>query len=185
MDAFLSKPVGVDQIETLLLQRFGMRGIVPTQSSVITEPTLVSPTSKPAVLAASKSARKRFRSGDAALHLDMAMLGEVCVAVSLSGYRALLDSFLSDESHSFYKLATALDNCDVHALQESAHAFKGAAASIGLHALATLAAHIEHSGHGYVPDECAENAQKLHTLFDAAHGLCHRMGLTGLAAKEC
>ena len=39
------------------------------------------------------AARRRFRASDVATHLDMAMIGDVCVGVGLAGYRSVLAGF--------------------------------------------------------------------------------------------
>ena len=173
MDAFLSKPVRIDHIENLLLQRFGTRALACMEPAT---PTCETPV--PVVAAPENAPRRRFRSGDVAQHLDMAMLGEICVAVSLTGYRSLLDGFFCDESGGFAALVAALDRGDLDSLHASAHALKGAAACLGLHALASLASQTEHGGTRYCPEDCAATSLQLVALRHTAHALCHRMGLT-------
>lgn len=173
MDAFLAKPVRMEQIETLLQQRFGTRAIAR-----IAPATPRGETPVPALLAPAIAPRRRFRAGDVTQHLDMATLGEICVAVSLTGYGSLLDSFFSDESGSFSALVAALDCGDVAALHGYAHPLKGAAASLGLHALASLALQAEHGGTHYSPEDCATASLQLIELRHTAHALCHSMGLT-------
>jgi CheY-like chemotaxis protein len=169
MDDFLSKPVRMDQIEALLLKRFGL------VDSRFSEPDAAAPT-QPLV-----TAPRRFRSEDVARHLDMSLLGEVCVAVSLDGYRSLLDSFFQDESRSLQVLLTHLDGADTSALSDAAHAFKGGCASLGFHALAALAGQIERAGRDFSTTACTDAAQQLRSLYQTAHALCRRMGLTHLA----
>lgn len=181
MDAFLSKPVRIDQIENLLLQRFGNRTVTCKELAM---PACETPMPVVAAPAPAPVPRKRFRSGDAAQHLDMAMLGEICVAVSLTGYRSLLDSFFSDESGSFSALLAALDLGDVDALHASAHALKGAAASLGLHALASLSSETEQGAKRYSPEDCAATSLQLTALRHTAQALCHRMGLTTQAQVD-
>jgi CheY-like chemotaxis protein len=168
MDDFLSKPVRMDQIESLLQQRFGlMDSRAPAQEAATVAPP-------------APAEPRRFRSEDVARHLDMPMLGEVCVAISLDGYRSLLDSFFNDESRSFNTLVACLDAADTARLQEVAHAFKGGCASLGFHALAALAGQVERAGLDYSADACADAALQLRSLYQTAHALCRRMGLTGL-----
>ncbi|WP_367846237.1 ATP-binding protein [Rhodoferax sp. WC2427] len=181
MDAFLSKPVRIDQIETLLQQRFGARA-TPRRDPVA--PAVEVPVPAAAQPLATKPPRRRFRAGDVAHHLDMAMLGEICVAVSLDGYRSLVDGFFSDESGTFATLLSALERGELAALHASAHALKGAAASLGLHALADLAAQTEQVGAQWSAEECAANRQQLMGLHLTAHALCHRMGLTTQAPVD-
>nr|WP_315245922.1 ATP-binding protein [uncultured Albidiferax sp.] len=176
MDEFLSKPVRIDQIENLLLQRFGAHATQYAEASI--------PTAEKPLPVATKPARRRFRAGDVAHHLDMAMLGDICVAVSLDGYRSLMDSFFGDTSGSFTVLVSALERGDLAALHGTAHALKGAAASLGLHALASLAAQTEQAGALWSPEDCATTRQQLLVLYQTAHALCHRMGLTTMAPDD-
>ncbi|MBC7681531.1 MAG: response regulator [Ferruginibacter sp.] len=179
MDAFLSKPVRIDQIETLLQQRFGARALTCMEPA---PPPCKTPV--PMVVASANVPRRRFCSEDVAQHLDMAMLGEICIAVSLTGYRSLLDGFFGDESGGFTALMSALDCGHTDSLHGSAHAFKGAAASLGLHAVARLASQAEREGIGYTPEDCAETSRQLKVIYHITHALCHRMGLTTQAPVD-
>nr|WP_315431100.1 ATP-binding protein [uncultured Albidiferax sp.] len=173
MDEFLSKPVRSEQIEKLLIQRFGARGTPPALPPLTTTSgPATSPTYKPV------TPRRRFRSGEMEQHFDMVMVGEVCVGISLARFRSLLADYLQDESQSLKALLTALDAGQITQLEATAHAQKGAAASLGLHALAAAAMGIEKNGASYTHAECAEAAQLLRELSRTAHALAHRMGLT-------
>jgi len=105
----------------------------------------------------------------------------VCIAISLDGYRSLLGNFFADESKSLQLLLQALDIGDVGALHATAHAFKGACASLGFHGMAALAFQLEQSGAGFDTQACMDAAQQLRSLFQTAHALCLRMGLTSQA----
>jgi hypothetical protein len=106
----------------------------------------------------------------------MAVIGDVCVGVSLAGYQSVLSGFLDDEGGSAAHLLAALDRHDAAALKPLAHAVKGAAASMGLRALHALALAIEREGAGYGPDGCAAAATQLRDLQRTARALLQRMG---------
>ena len=179
MNGFLSKPVRTDQIEAVLTQLFGARGAALPPAETAPLPVAPVATSAPA---APRTPRRRFRSGDVANHLNMAMVGEVCIAVSMSGYRGLLESFLGDDSGGFDRLYQALADQQHDALHASAHAVKGAAASLGLLALAQAAQHIEKNGRDFSAVQCQEAATEMQELQQTAHALCLRMGMVASAA---
>ena len=198
MDDFLSKPVRPDEIAALLQARFGARaaerpaaraqgdgpgrhggdGGVHGGPSRPDTGDLDADTvpNDPATDPDASAPRRRYRAADVAEHLDMAVIGEVCVGVSLGGYRTVLGSFLADESGSQAALLAALDRGDTAALAERAHAVKGAAASLGLRALQATAAGLERQGAGLDAESLRAAAATLRTQIDAARGLLQRMG---------
>jgi HPt (histidine-containing phosphotransfer) domain-containing protein len=111
-----------------------------------------------------------------AAQLDMAVIGDVCVGVTLAGYQSVLTGFLNDESGSSAHLLTALERGDAASLRPLAHAVKGAAASLGLRAVQALALQIETEGASYDPDTCTSAAAQLRDLLDTARALLQRMG---------
>ena len=120
--------------------------------------------------------RQRFRSSDVVLHLDMAVVGDVCVAVGLAGYRSVLASFLGDESGSQAALLAALLGSDRTALPARAHAVKGAAASLGLRSVQAAALRLEADGAGLSAAACASAATDLSELLATTRALLQRMG---------
>jgi hypothetical protein len=114
-----------------------------------------------------------------ASHLNMGMVGEVCIAVSLPGYRSLLDSFLGDESGGFAGCTWRSPDRAPMQLQSLAHAVKGAAASLGLQAIAQAALKIEKNGRDFDAVQCTQAGTEMQELHQTAHALCHRMGLAG------
>lgn len=106
----------------------------------------------------------------------MAVIGDICVGVSLSGYRSVVRGFLMDVSGSQAALLVALDNGDAAALPSLAHAVKGAAASMGLRAVQALALQIETDGASYPAAGCAAAATALRDRLDTAQALLDRMG---------
>ena len=121
-------------------------------------------------------ARRRFRSSDVALHLDMVVVGDLCVAVGLAGYRSVLASFLGDESGSQAALLAALLGSDRAALPARAHAVKGAAASLGLRSVQAAALRLEADGASLSAEACAATTTELRELLDTTRALLQRMG---------
>lgn len=118
----------------------------------------------------------RFRSTDISLHLDMAVIGDVCLGISLAGYRSLLSSFLSDDAGSQCELLAALNRADTAALPHLAHSLNGAAASMGLIGVQSLARQIEADGVGYSAAVCRAQAAALQDRLGMAMALLQRMG---------
>ena len=120
--------------------------------------------------------RQRFRSSDVARHLDMAVVGDVCVAVGLAGYRSVLASFLGDESGSQAALMVALLAADRAALPARAHAVNGAAASLGLRSVQAAALRLEADGAGLSAAASVTAAADLGELLATTRALLQRMG---------
>ena len=106
----------------------------------------------------------------------MAVIGDICVGVSLSGYRSVMEGFLNDVSGSQAALLAALDRADIPALPALAHAVKGAAASMGLRAIHTLAMQIEADGATFAAADCSRTAAALRERLDTTQALLQRMG---------
>ena len=198
MNNFLSKPVQPDDIEALLVARFGHRAfgarpapapleiaaaLMPSPSTTpSTLPTPQADRSRPAEApaAAGTAPRRRFRASDVATHLDMAVIGDVCVGVGLAGYRSVLVGFLGDESGSQAALLAALGQADTDvdtdAVRERAHAVKGAAASMGLRAVRDAAGRLEAEAQPLGDAERAAAATDLRSLLETARALLQRMG---------
>lgn len=126
--------------------------------------------------AAQPAARRRFRAADVAEQLDMAVIGDICVGVSLAGYRSVMNGFLNDVSGSQAALLAALERADSPALAALAHAVKGAAASMGLRAIQALALRVEADGANYQAADCASAAAVLRERLDTTRALLQRMG---------
>jgi two-component system, sensor histidine kinase len=200
MNNFLSKPVQPDDIEGLLSALFGARAQGPRAGGADFDDSGLAPLAQdtppapapaavpvtnlppaPAAAAAPAAPRRRFRASDVALHLDMAVIGDLCVGVTLAGYQSVLAGFFSDESGSSANLLAALDRADTASLKGLAHAVKGASASLGLRAVNALALQIESEGAGYGPDDCTAAAAQLRELLDTGRALLQRMGFAGTA----
>ncbi|WNO04539.1 ATP-binding protein [Rhodoferax mekongensis] len=131
----------------------------------------------PAPAPAPRQPRRRFRPGDVAEHLNMAMIGELCVGVTLQGYQSLLDGAMRTDAHCYSDLLAALEQNNTGDLLELGHSFKGVTASLGLAALSRLALTIEKQGHGFSADECKQHAESLRECWNTTHAICARMGL--------
>ena len=106
----------------------------------------------------------------------MTVIGDVCVGVSLAGYRSVLDGFLSDGSGSLAALLAALEGGQTAVLPGLAHAVKGAAASMGLRSLRLQAQQIEVGSESSVPLDCSQAASALREQLTTTRGLLQRMG---------
>ena len=191
MNAFLSKPVRMDQIQATLQEIMGEQSsALPSEFGSIELAMLAgtelgssqafksNPKETPIQQEERRQmVRRRFRSGEASVHMDMAMVAEVCVAVSMNGYRALLEAFFADETHAMDKLLKALDGFDLAALNAHAEVVRSAAGNLGLQAIAQVAGRVEKVGVEFNPTECQEAAIQLRELTETASALCVRMGL--------
>jgi len=186
MNKFLTKPVQGDDIEALLLDLFGDRAHGPTTEQPPPKPAEIAmpapvplldhPTSTLDLPEIAAPPRRRFRASDIALHLDMSVIGDVCVAVSMVGYRSVLGAFLDDDAGSLAALLAALDLPDSPRLPSLAHAVKGAAASLGLRAVQALARQIEAGAAGWDGADRRRAAADLREHVVTVRGLLQRMG---------
>ena len=195
MNKVLTKPVQADDIEALLTAMFDRRARpgdaalaapapdmgparLPNAPPSMPLPHAIAPgaAAAPVTQQSSGADRRRFRTSDVAAHLDMAVIGDVCVGVSLAGYQSVLTGFLDDEGGSAANLLAALERTDTPALKTLAHAVKGASASLGLRAINSLTLQIESEGAGFDSATCSESAAQLRELMTTARALLQRMG---------
>jgi hypothetical protein len=175
MNGFLAKPVQPDDLEALLLDAFG--AAVPDGGGATAAGAVPAATPASARPTSARTARRRFRSGDVAMYLNMAAVGELFAGVSVSRYRSLLADFFGPASDSIAQLLSALDAGDTSDLHHRAHAVKGAASSLGLQALQTQVLGIEENGPQYDRAQCDDAARQLRETIDTTKALCERMGL--------
>lgn len=182
MNAFISKPVSVDTIQSLLADMFSANEKSAPATAPVADlqeapcaPTASAEPEAPKP-AAQRAPRRRFRSGDVTAHINMPMVGEVCIGVNVQGYRSLLQGYFSDESGSLDALLQALQEGEPESLHAAAHGFKGASANLGFQKLADLAFELEkHEENGI---SLREAHTQLLTAWEMTHALCLRMGLT-------
>jgi hypothetical protein len=172
MDAYLTKPLQLHELQQALAACGGRFDLHPGTNPAADTPAAPAPTAP-----APPARRHRFRAGDVAQVLDMAVIGELCVGLSLDGYRGLLRDFLADEQGALAALRTALAAGRSDELKARAHAVKGTAGSLGLSALQALARRIELEGPAWSAEDCAPQAQALDELLDRTRALVQRMGL--------
>jgi len=197
MNHFLCKPVQPEAIAATLAQLFGDRARAqlpaanpaasgdaeptdrydrPAQPSAHVTEMPVSQPAAPAAPVDSTASPRRFSASDVATHLDMVVIGDVCVGISLDGYRQLLGGFLSDDAASINRLLRALEAGNHAELPALAHAVRGAAASLGLRAIHALGREVEQHGVGYDAAHCQASAAQLREQVRDARALCARMG---------
>ncbi len=186
MNGFIAKPVNVGVLQETLTGLFGLRGAPAeagsaSQSEKTQNPPSEIPLHDEHRAAAKRPSRKRFRPGDVANNLDMSIVGDVCIGVSAQGYRSLLHSFFNDESGALDALLAAVDTTPSD-LRAPAHAFKGAAANLGFHKLASIALQLEKNG--AATEEATTSRVALLDAWSMAHALCLRMGLTDIACVQ-
>ena len=145
----------------------------PRRTQATAEPSAPEPAGSAALAA---GPRRRFRAADVARHLDMAVIGDVCVGVSLAGYRTVLEGFLNEGSGSRAALLAALDAGQAQALPGLAHAVKGTAASMGLRSIRLQAQQIEIECEDYLALDCSRAAAALREHLATARALLQRMG---------
>lgn len=147
----------------------------PRPTHATAEPSAPEPAGSAALAA---GPRRRFRAADVARHLDMVVIGDVCVGVSLAGYRTVLEGFLNEGSGSGSQAAllAALDAGQAQALPGLAHAVKGTAASMGLRSIRLQAQQIEIECEDYLALDCSRAAAALREHLATARALLQRMG---------
>lgn len=128
--------------------------------------------------------RRRFRATDVADHLDMLIMGQVCLGVTFAGYSRLLDAVFSQQSGSLERLLRALDAGQTEALREEAHSFKGETTVLGLKALAQQARHCEEQGAEFTPVDCQQAGARLRECWQTTQALCYRMGFSTVAGPN-
>jgi len=121
--------------------------------------------------------RRRFRASDLPDNLDMVVIGQLFLGISLTGYQQLLRDVLAGKSGSLNGLLAALDSGQVATLGETAHSFKGEAGTLGLKKLADQAQVCELEGAQFTQARCQQMAIDVREAWDTAQALCQRMGL--------
>ena len=126
--------------------------------------------------------RYRFRAGDIARHLDMFMVGELCLVVTVDGYKGLLDEFWSDSLRQLWPLMHALHRGDIEEITKLAHTLKGVAGTLGCVGVEALARTIHKAAPSYQLHDCQQAAAQLLEQWNASHALCSQAGFTSIPA---
>lgn len=120
----------------------------------------------------------RFRAGDLARHLDMVLVGELCLAVRVDGFIGLMDDFWLDSSGQLCGLIDALKTNSLSSVPRLAHSMKGSAAALGCVGLAAVLRSIELESASYSPSACERACASLLEHWYEGHALCLQAGFT-------
>jgi len=145
---------------------------------------------KPAHLPQLRAALARYANGSPAAagpdaasppepddELNLATVDDVRTALSPPKYAALLGGFLEGRGAAVAELRAALQADSGAELRSRAHALKGAALSLGLHGVGTLAGQLQASSQDAPAAELGALIDRLDRRFDAAAAACHQRGL--------
>ena len=181
MNDFLAKPVQLHDIEELLRKNFGARAVGSMLPVAPAQTSAVPPAADAAVAGPVKPERRRrprIKPGEAARVLNLELIADTCSALSVQSYTALLNGFLMDDSASVSGLLATLEapGEDTEVRVKAAHRLKGAAASLGLRALADTAGEIEREAANLSEETALLAATRLRAQFEAARETTGRMG---------
>jgi two-component system, sensor histidine kinase len=153
MDGFLTKPAHLPQLREALARHSGR--------------------SAPAAPEAARGALP-------ASVLDLATVDDVQDTLTPARYGALLDGFLAGGTAAVAELRQALRDAQRTELKARAHALKGAALSLGLHALGTQAGQLQAAAPEAPGADLEALIAGIERQFDAGIGECRRRGLLPL-----
>ena len=182
MDDFLAKPVRWDGLAAALLrlQRLPHQpGRAPapadTPPAVLhTLPPAPAPSPTPAATPAPAPVPP-MAPGQVRRHLNLETVAELCVMLSLDGYRPLLGAFFADEAGDYAQLYPALEAGDTARVRRLGHRLQGAAHLLGLSLIAQHGRRLAdaRSDDGSpVPD-----APALEAAWRTSEALCRRLGV--------
>jgi two-component system, sensor histidine kinase len=159
IEGFLTKPAHLPQLRDAL-QRYGA-GAVPALP-------------EPAAAAAEAGAAS---AAEPASLLDMPTIHDVVHALTESRYNELLGRFFDERVTALSRLRQALAEASQADLRAQAHSLNGAAASLGLRAVAALARQVHTSPAGTRADEIARLLDRLETTLELSRAECLAAGL--------
>jgi signal transduction histidine kinase/CheY-like chemotaxis protein len=174
MDAFLTKPVDTRALEKLLTSMFPWGSSVHSPQSVFPVAEAV------AVLPLSPKPSKRFLAGDLTTHLNMPVLGEVCLVMGPKGMDDLAAEFGYSHTGCLLQLRQALMNDQTALLPELAHAVKGESAGLGLLSVSKVAHEVEKGGEKFNSEQCAVALVELDEAWTAGSALLAQLGMLTL-----
>jgi two-component system, sensor histidine kinase len=157
MEGFLTKPAHLPQLRDAL-HRYGA-GAAPLSFEPADDASDGASVASPATL------------------LDMPTVNDVMQALTERKYAELLDRFFDERSTLLAGLRAALADASPTDLHARAHSLKGAAAGLGLRAVAALAQQLQTSSAGTRPVEIAHLLDRLDTAFELSRAECAATGL--------
>jgi two-component system, sensor histidine kinase len=157
MEGFLTKPAHLPQLRDAL-HRYGA-GAAPLSIEHADDASDGASVASPATL------------------LDMPTVNDVMQALTERKYAELLDRFFDERSTLLAGLRAALADASPTDLHARAHSLKGAAAGLGLRAVAALAQQLQTSSAGTRPVEIAHLLDRLDTAFELSRAECAATGL--------
>jgi two-component system, sensor histidine kinase len=157
MEGFLTKPAHLPQLRDAL-HRYGA-GAAPLSFEPADDASDGASVAGPATL------------------LDMPTVNDVMQALTERKYAELLDRFFDERSTLLAGLRAALADASQADLHARAHSLKGAAAGLGLRAVAALAQQLQTSSAGTRPVEIAHLLDRLDTAFELSRAECAATGL--------
>ncbi len=163
MDGFLTKPAHLPQLREVLARHAsgGLRTAAPTSAEA----------------AAPAPARADAAADDLVPLLDAATIDALRGALAPVKYGELLASLLAGRVGAIAGLRDAAHAARPAELRRLAHALKGAALSMGLHRVGTLAGRLETSPPAAATTELVASIDELERQFDASLAECRRLGL--------
>ena len=159
MEGFLTKPAHLPQLREAL-ERYG--GAAPGQRR------------DAAALPGTAPAAATSEAGPAPM-IDRGTVDELRRTLSADQYAELLGSFLDARAHTLAELRRCVASASHDTLRAQAHALKGAALSLGLKRVGTLADELQ----ACTPGGCAALIDALERVFDASRRECRSLGLLG------
>jgi signal transduction histidine kinase/DNA-binding NarL/FixJ family response regulator len=163
MDGFLTKPAHLPQLREAL-ERYGGKTLA----------FALGPEAAPQMPDASAA-------GQVDSLLDAATMADLAQALSPGKYRELLAGFFEGSAKSIAELRHASAQAERAELVRQAHAFKGAALSLGLRRVGETAAQLQSAAPGGSPKEIAALLDELETQFGASIKEFARCGVLDLS----
>jgi HPt (histidine-containing phosphotransfer) domain-containing protein len=127
--------------------------------------------------------RRRFRAGDVARYMDMQLVGELCLAVTVEGFMGLMDDFWADASRQLQPLLSALEQGAYDEAVKLAHTLKGVADTLGCVGVAAMARGIEKDALQYKLIDARNSASMLREQWESTHALCSQAGFTRISTS--
>ena len=171
MNAFLAKPIDTNALEKLLTSMFPWSG--NAQSSLHIEPV----TARQVVVPIISKTKRRFRAGDIAMHLNMSIVGEVCLVMGPDGLAELVAEFGQSDTGNLSQLRNALFGCHTDQLKARGHSVKGESAGVGLLSVSKVAHEIEKHGAQFDAAQCNAAIAELDAAWSAGSALLEQFGM--------